>query len=119
MRTILGMDRGWWWLWSQCPGLGSARLRALRSVARQYSVGPGELWMWPVQRLCSVLSWHQSFWLSVERFRRENCFAPQINAPENVLLPGKQRWPQVIDRLDRPPVLLHHSGDSSLLDVLQ
>ena len=113
------MDRGWWWLWSQCPGLGSARLRALRSVARQYSVGPGELWSWPVQRLCSVLSWPQSCWLSVERFRREHGKAPLINVPENVLLPGDQCWPQVMDRLDRPPVLLHHSGDSSLLDVLQ
>ena len=44
---------------------------------------------------------------------------PQISVPENVLLPGDQRWPQVMDRLDRPPILLHHSGDLSLLDVLQ
>jgi DNA processing protein len=54
----------------------------------------------------------------VERFRREHGEAPLINVPENVLLPGDQRWMQVMDRLDRPPVLLHHSGDSSLLDVL-
>ena len=72
-----------------------------------------------MQRLCSVLSWPQSCWLSVERFRREHGEAPQINVPENVLLPGDQRWPQVMDRLDRPPVLLHHSGDASLLDLLQ
>ena len=70
------MDRGWWWLWSQFPGIGSARLRALRSVACRYSVGPGELWSWPVQRLCSVLSWPQSCWLSAERFRREHGEAP-------------------------------------------
>ena len=113
------MDRGWWWLWSQCPGLGPARLRALRSLAEQYSVGPDELWSWPVHRLCSVLPWPKSCWLSVERFRREQGTAPQINVPENVLLPGDQRWPQVMDRLDRPPALLHHCGDASLLYVLQ
>jgi DNA processing protein len=42
----------------------------------------------------------------VERFRREHGEAPQIKVPENVLLPGDQRWPQVMDRLDRLPVLL-------------
>ena len=96
-----------------------AWLSALRSVARQYSVGPGKLWSWPVHRLYSVLSWPQSCWLSVERFRREHGKSPQINVPESVLLPGDQCWPQVMDRLDRPPVLLHPSGDSSLLYELQ
>lgn len=113
------MDRRWWWLWSHCPGLGSARIRALRAVADQCSVGPAELWGWPTHRLRALLSWPESCWTSVERFRRVHGKAPQINVPENVLLPGDHQWPRGVDRLDRPPVLLHHSGDSSLLHQLR
>ena len=72
-----------------------------------------------MHRLFSVLSWPQSCWLSVEGFHREHGKAPQINVSENVLLPEDQCSPQVMDRLDRLPILLHHIGDSSLLDVLQ
>ena len=113
------MDRRWWWLWSHCPGLGSARIRALRAVAGQCSVGPAELWSWPMHRLRALLPWPESCWTSVERFRRVHGKAPQINVPENVLLPGDHQWPRGVDRLDRPPVLLHHSGDSSLLHELR
>tara|TARA_B110000003_G_scaffold268897_1_gene299115 strand:- start:68 stop:943 length:876 start_codon:yes stop_codon:yes gene_type:complete len=45
--------------------------------------------------------------------------APQINVPDNVLLPGDRQWPQGVDRLDRPPVVLHHCGDPLLLQELQ
>ena len=109
------MDRPWWWLWSHCPGLGAARIRALRSVACEWSVGPAELWSWPTHRLQALLSWPESCWSSVERFRRLHGKTPQINVPGNVLLPGDHQWPQGVDRLDRPPVLLHHCGDISLL----
>ena len=98
------MDRRWWWLWSHCPGLGSARIRALRTVAGQCSVGPAELWSWPTHRLRALLPWPESCWTSVERFRRVHGKAPQINVPENVLLPGDHQWPRGVDRLDRPPV---------------
>jgi DNA processing protein len=112
------MERSWWWLWSCCPGLGSARLRALRSVASQSSVGPCDLWTWPLHRLQSVLFWPESCWASVERFRRKHGEAPKITVPANLLLPEDQLWPQGVDHLDRPPVLLHYSGDSSLLSEL-
>ena len=113
------MDRRWWWLWSQCPGLGSARIRALRSVACEWSVGPAELWSWPTERLRTLLSWPESCWSSLERFRRLHGKASQINVPDNVLLPGDRQWPQGLDRLDRPPVVLHHCGDPLLLQELQ
>ena len=109
------MDRPWWWLWSHCPGLGAARIRALRSVAYEWSVGPAELWSWPTHRLQTLLSWPESCWSSVESFRRLHGKTPKINVPGNVLLPGDHQWPQGVDRLDRPPVLLHHCGDLSLL----
>ena len=96
------MDRPWWWLWSHCPGLGAARIRALRSVACEWSVGPAELWSWPTHRLQTLLSWPESCWSSVERFRRLHGKTPKINVPGNVLLPGDHQWPQGVDRLDRP-----------------
>ena len=111
--------RAWWWLWVCCPGLGSARLSALRSLAEKSSVGPDELWGWSRDQLRDALAWPESLLDSVERYRAKQGQRPDLTVPADVLLPGDPLWPDCLNLLDRPPPLLHCRGRRSLLNRLQ
>ena len=52
-----GLVRGWWWLWTCCPGLGNARMADLRRLCRDQAIGPDQLWGWPIERLGQALAW--------------------------------------------------------------
>lgn len=111
--------RGWWWLWTRCPGLGAARIAALRALAFEHGVGPDELWQWPIEQLGQELAWPRSCMESVERFRRRKGEQPDLAVPEDALLPGDRHWPESLNGLHRSPPVLHHRGRQDLWGHLQ
>lgn len=111
--------RGWWWLWARCPGLGAARISALRGLAVAQGVGPDELWRWPIERLRQELTWPRSCADGVERYRRLKGARPDLAVPNDALLPGDLHWPESLNRLHRSPPVLHHRGRQDLWGLLQ
>ena len=102
--------RGWWWLWSRCPGIGAARMGMLQAMALEHGAGLDELWSWPVDRLQQALAWPESLLKQVDRFRRCRGVAPDLSVPGNAILPGDQGWPAFLSALQRPPLALFHRG---------
>ena len=49
------------------------------------------------------------------RYRRLHGSIPQLKIPSNVLTPLDQIWPQGLDKLDRPPLVLHQQGRADVL----
>ena len=111
--------RGWWWLWTRCPGLGAVRIAALRGLALERGIGPDELWRWPIEQLRQELAWPPTCADGVERFRRLWGVRPDLAVPDDALLPGDQHWPERLNRLDRSPPVLHHRGRQDLWGLLQ
>ena len=107
--------RGWWWLWSGCPGLGAARMAALRAVSIEQCAGLDELWNWPRARLQLALGWPDSVMASFDRYRSRSGLSPDLTVPVDVLLPMDPTWPTSLNRLERSPVALHWKGDEGLL----
>ena len=110
--------RGWWWVWSRCPGVGAARLSDLRAVASDRGIGPEELWTWSEQRLAEALRWPREVLKAVERYRCQLGRSPDLTVPGEVLLPCDDAWPGVLDRIAQPPKLLFLRGRRDLLDCL-
>jgi len=110
--------RGWWWVWSQCPGVGAVRLSALRSVARDRGIGPEVLWLWSELQLAEALRWPRSVLQAVERYRCHLGRHPDLTVPDEVLLPCDDAWPGLLDRMDQPPKLLFRRGRLDLLRCL-
>lgn len=110
--------RGWWWVWSQCPGVGAVRLSHLRAVARDHGVGPEALWSWPEPRLAEALPWPRPVLQAVERYRSHLGRHPDLTVPREVLLPCDDAWPVRLDRMAQPPKLLFRRGRMDLLDCL-
>ena len=110
--------RGWWWVWSRCPGVGAARLSDLRAVASNRGIGPEELWTWSEQRLAEALRWPRAVLQAVERYRCQLGRSPDLTVPREVLLPCDDAWPGVLDRIAQPPQLLVLRGRRDLLDGL-
>ena len=114
----MGGMRGWWWVWSRCPGVGAARLSDLRAVASDRGIGPEELWTWSEQRLAEALRWPREVLKAVERYRCQLGRSPDLTVPGEVLLPCDDAWPGVLDRIAQPPKLLFLRGRRDLLDCL-
>ena len=110
--------RGWWWVWSRCPGVGAVRLSDLRAVASDRGIGPEELWTWSEQRLAEALRWPREVLKAVERYRCQLGRSPDLTVPGEVLLPCDDAWPGVLDRIAQPPKLLFLRGRRDLLDCL-
>ena len=110
--------RGWWWVWSRCPGVGAVRLSDLRAVASDRGIGPEELWTWSEQRLAEALRWPRAVLQAVERYRCQLGRSPDLTVPGEVLLPCDDAWPGVLDRMAQPPKLLFLRGRLDLLDCL-
>ena len=110
--------RCWWWLWSGCPGLGAARMAALRAVSIEQDSGLDELWNWPGPRLQRTLGWPDSVMASLDRYRSSLGLSPDLTVPVDVLLPMDPTWPTSLNRLERPPVALYRQGDDGLLPSL-
>ena len=110
--------RGWWWLWSTCPGLGAVRMAALRALAIEQKVDLDELWNWPASQLQLALGWPNSLMAAIDRHRCRSGPTPDLAVPSDVLLPMDPHWPASLDRLERPPVALHVLGDRGLLPSL-
>ena len=103
-------ERGWWWLWISCPGLGVARIRALRAVAQAHQVTLADLWSWPLLRLQAALRWPDSLMVRVDSYRLSQGTTPSLWVPDNALFPLDQDWPISFDLLKRPPLAVHWSG---------
>ena len=114
----MGGMRGWWWVWSRCPGVGAVRLSDLRAVASDRGIGPEELWTWSEQRLAEALRWPRAVLQAVERYRCQLGRSPDLTVPGEVLLPCDDAWPGVLDRMAQPPKLLFLRGRLDLLDCL-
>ena len=110
--------RGWWWLWSGCPGVGAARMAALQAVAHERNLQLSDLWSWSRQQLQACLAWPDGVMLKLDRYRAERGAIPDLQVPVDVVLPMDSAWPGCLDRLTRPPLALHCQGDRALLPLL-
>ena len=111
-------ERGWWWLWISCPGLGVARIRALSAVAQANQVTLADLWSWPRLRLQGALRWPDSLMARVESYRLSKGASPSLLVPDKALFPLDQDWPIAFDSLERPPLAVHWSGRKQCWPVL-
>ena len=110
--------RGWWWLWSSCPGLGVARIRELSAVADAHQVSFADLWLWPRLRLQSALGWSDSFMMRLESYRLSQGTCPVVSVPGDALCPLDVDWPISFESLDRPPSAVYWSGHHQLWPFL-
>ena len=85
-------------------------MAALQAAAVEHGVGLDDCWAWSRERLAQVLSWPDPLLDRVERYRRLHGSSPQLKIPSNVLTPLDQIWPQGLNKLDRPPLVLHQQG---------
>lgn len=90
-------------------------MAALQVAAVEHGVGLDDCWAWSRERLAQVLSWPDPLLDKVERYRRLHGSSPQLKIPSNVLTPLDQIWPQGLNKLDRPPLVLHQQGRADVL----
>jgi DNA processing protein len=90
-------------------------MAALQAAAVERGVGLDDCWAWSRERLAQVLSWPDPLLDKVERYRQLHGSSPQLKIPSNVLTPLDQIWPQGLDKLDRPPLVLHQQGRADVL----
>jgi len=93
-------------------------MRMLEAMALEHGVGLDDLWVWPIDRLRLALAWSDSLVDQVDRYRRACGTSPDLDVPNDVILPDDQAWPACLNDLPRPPLALFHRGRSELLDVL-
>ena len=110
--------RGWWWLWSRCPGIGVARMRSLEAAAAEHGVELADLWGWSSSRLGQALSWPQSVLDQIDRYRLARGTSPDLKVPANALLPGDAAWPPSLNQLNQPPLGLFFEGEPALIEAL-
>ena len=85
-------------------------MAALQAAAAEHDVGLDQCWAWSSERLAQVLSWPEALLEKVERYRQQQGASPQLKIPSDVLTPLDELWPQALNRLDRPPLVLHQQG---------
>ncbi len=90
-------------------------MAALQAAAVEHGVGLDNCWAWSRERLAQVLSLPDPLLDKVERYRRLYGSSPQLKIPSNVLTPLDQIWPQGLNKLDRPPLVLHQQGRADVL----
>ena len=108
--------RLWWWLWSQCPGLGWTRLNRLWARYRD----PAAAWVVPVSELALLLGLPARGAAALDRFR--SAWGPRplpaahaaLRRQGTLLLPGDRALPEAVTELERPPLALHWRGRGSL-----
>lgn len=110
--------RGWWWLWSQCPGLGVVRMRELQSVAIKQKLTLAELWTCSAEHLQQVLPWPESLLRKLQVYRGLMGGSPHVKVPVQALLPIDPQWPDVLNQLSRPPMQLFWKGNAALWPLL-
>ena len=91
-------------------------MAALQAAAAEHDVGLDQCWAWSRERLALVLSWPEALLEKVERYRQQQGASPQLKIPSDVLTPLDELWPQALNRLDRPPLVLHQQGRAEVLD---
>ena len=90
-------------------------MAALQAAAVEHGVGLDDCWAWSREYLAEVLSWPDPLLDKVERYRQQQGSSPQLKIPSNVLTPLDQIWPQGLNKLDRPPLVLHQQGRADVL----
>lgn len=104
-------ERLWWLLWSQCPGVGPARLRG---VIRRFATLE-RAWAAPGEAFATLPGWSAPSLAGVEEFRSAwgkdplPRLALQLRG-RRALLPGDRHWPQAVAALPRPPLVLWWRG---------
>ena len=91
-------------------------MAALQAAAAEHDVGLDQCWAWSRERLAQVLSWPDALLDKVERYRQQQGASPQLKIPRDVLTPLDELWPQALNRLDRPPMVLHQQGRAEVLE---
>jgi DNA processing protein len=118
-RTWGHQERLWWLLWSQCPGVGPARLRG---VIRRFATLE-QAWRAPGEAFATLPGWSATLLAGLEGFRSSwgkdplPRLALQLRG-RRALLPGDGRWPQAVAALPRPPLVLWWRGRGSLWPYL-
>ena len=78
-------------------------MRMLEAMALEHGVGLNDLWVWPIHRLRLALAWSDSLVDQVDRYRRACGASPDLDVPDDVILPADQAWPACLNDLPRPP----------------
>ena len=93
-------------------------MAALRAVSAEHNVGLDVLWSWSTLRLQQALAWPDGVMKRVDAYRCSCGPAPNLEVPDEVLLPLDAEWPISLDRLEKPPSSLYRRGDDRLLPLL-
>ena len=80
-------------------------MAALQTAAAEHDVALDQSWAWSDALLDKV-----------ERYRQQQGASPQLKIPSDVLTPLIELWPQALNRLDLPPLVLHQHGRTEVLD---
>ncbi|MCP9773672.1 DNA-protecting protein DprA [Synechococcus sp. Tobar12-5m-g] len=113
--------RGWWLLWSGCPGLGWSRLHQLEAAFGSLELA----WFVPQGRLIQLPGFGPGLVARIEAFRRRwgsdpwRGGGPPRPACRPVILPGDPAYPQALAQLERPPLGLYWQGRGSLWPQLR
>jgi DNA processing protein len=112
-------QRLWWVLWSRCPGVGWVRLGQLIRHFGSLEAA----WRAPTDQLALRMGWGASPRLRVDAYRRSWGADPlprlaDSGAGRRVLVPGDRRWPEGVQGLVRPPLVLHWQGRGELWSQL-
>ncbi|MEB3350519.1 MAG: DNA-processing protein DprA [Cyanobacteriota bacterium] len=109
-------QRLWWLLWSRCPGVAGARLRALEQRFPHLEMA----WRAPAKQLRQLPGFGAATVAAIEGYRQRwgssplQAVAAAWQGGRRVLLPGDGCWPQAMAQLQRPPVALAWQGRGSL-----
>ncbi|HJL68783.1 MAG TPA: DNA-processing protein DprA [Prochlorococcaceae cyanobacterium Gl_MAG_24] len=90
----------------------------LEAIGLDYEASLEELWTWPEQRLQKALPWPAHLFKALELYRSKWGASPQIDLPEEALLPMDLLWPGGFLALKRPPLALFWQGRQELLSCL-
>jgi DNA processing protein len=112
-------QRLWWLLWSQCPGVGPARLRGALSRFTTLE----RAWSAPAEAFASLPGWPGPLLAGLEAFRAAWGQDPLPRLADQLrgtraLLPGDGSWPVGIASLPRPPLVLWWRGRGTLWPCL-
>lgn len=112
--------RLWWLLWSQCPGVGPAKLAELVATFETLDAA----WHASTSTLGRLCHWSDRVLDGVEAYREQWGSSPLSIAAERwrwgrgVLLPGDRRWPAKLNGIKPPPAAIYWSGRGSLWRLL-
>lgn len=113
-------QRLWWLLWAGCPGIGPARLAAIRDSFCSLEAA----WAAPREAFAALVGLDARACRQLERYRSQRGPSPlprvarELAGGRRVLLPADRAFPAPLLKLARPPLQLHWRGQGGLWRLL-